>query len=93
MTWIDLLYTETVASARERAEVVSKIAEELGAAGVYRHHLKGETKAGRLAAKVYEKLAKEGFKIELPLGLAEDCIIIYGAELEKTKKIKIQSLL
>lgn len=66
LTWIDSLYTAAAALARERAGIsVSKIAEELGVTeATVRRHLKGETKAGQLVLRAYEKLAKEGLKVE-----------------------------
>jgi len=72
VTWIDSLYTAAAALARERAGLpASKIAEELGVTeATVRRHLKGETKAGQVVLKVYERLAKEGFKVELPPELA-----------------------
>jgi predicted transcriptional regulator len=46
---------------------VPKISEELGITeATVRRHLKGETKAGQMILKAYEKLAKEGFKVDLP---------------------------
>jgi Predicted transcriptional regulators len=104
VTWVDSLYTAVAAFARERAGMpTSKIAEELGVTeATIRRHLKGETKAGQLVAKVYEKLAKEGFKIELPPELgqiqSEECIrqlTELKEKIEKTKKAlaEIQSWL
>ncbi|MEM1598238.1 MAG: regulator [Pyrobaculum sp.] len=101
VTWVDSLYTAAAAFARERAGVpISKIAEELGVTeGTIRRHLKGETKAGQLVLKVFEKLAKEGFKIDLPQELAPlDCskeLEELRSKIEKVKKAlnEIQSWL
>ncbi len=100
VTWVDSLYIAAAAFARERAGMsASKIAEELGVTeATVRRHLKGETKAGQLVSKIYDKLAKEGFKIELPPELAEECtkqLAELKEKLEKTKKAlaEIQSWL
>jgi len=71
LTWVDSLYTAAASLARERAGMpASKIAEELGVTeATVRRHLRGETKAGQVVAKVYDRLAKEGFRLELPEGL------------------------
>lgn len=73
LTWVDSLYAAAAALARERAGVpISKIAEELGVTeATVRRHLKGETKAGQLINKVHQKLAKEGFKVELEEDVAK----------------------
>ncbi|MGC9171008.1 MAG: helix-turn-helix domain-containing protein [Thermoproteus sp.] len=93
VTWVDSLYTAAAALARERAGVpVSRIAEELGVTeATVRRHLRGETKAGQLVAKVYERLAREGFKPELPpeLGGVPDCagqVEELRSRLERVKK-------
>lgn len=91
LTWVDSLYTAAAALARERAGVTaSRIAEELGVTeATVRRHLRGETKAGQLVAKAYERLAKEGFKIELPPELGgRDCSQIeeLRAKLENVKR-------
>ncbi|ACB40524.1 helix-turn-helix domain-containing protein [Pyrobaculum neutrophilum] len=100
VTWVDSLYTAAAALARERAGIsTSKIAEELGVTeATIRRHLKGETKAGQLVKKVYDKLSKEGFKVELPTELAEECtkqITELKDKIEKVKKMltEIQSWL
>ncbi|MFP3281195.1 MAG: helix-turn-helix domain-containing protein [Vulcanisaeta sp.] len=69
LTWVDSLYTAAAALAREKAGMsLSQIAEELGVTeATLRRHLKGETKAGQLILRAYEKLSKEGFKIELSI--------------------------
>lgn len=68
VTWLDSLYIAAAAFARSKAGMpISKIANELGVTDItIRNHLKGETKAGQLVLKIYEKLSKEGFKVELP---------------------------
>lgn len=93
VTWVDSLYVAAAAFARERAGVpASRIAEELGVTeATVRRHLKGETKAGQLVAKAYERLAKEGFKLDLPpeLGGPADCgkqVEELKAKLERAKK-------
>ncbi len=100
VTWVDSLYVAAAALARERAGMPpSRIAEELGVSeATVRRHLKGETKAGQLVAKVYEKLLKEGFRVELPPELAEQCrgeVAELREKLEKVKKAlaEIQSWL
>jgi len=68
LTWVDSLYTAAAALAREKAGMpLSKISEEIGVSEAsIRKHLKGETKAGKLILQMYDKLVKEGFKIEFP---------------------------
>lgn len=69
LTWIDSLATAAGALAREKAGMpIKQIAEELGKTeATIRKHLKGETKAGQIVLKTYEKFLKEGVKIEIPL--------------------------
>jgi probable regulatory domain-containing protein len=83
LTWIDSLYVASASLAREKAGIpVSKIAEELGITeATVRRHLKGETKAGQMILKAYEKLAKEGFKVDLP-----EIIKVQNNEVEKLKQ-------
>lgn len=83
LTWIDSLYVAAAALAREKAGVpVSKIAEEIGVTeATIRRHLKGETKAGEIILKAYEKLSKEGFKINLP-----EILQLQSNEAEKLKQ-------
>lgn len=71
LTWVDSLYVAAAAFAREKAGMpLSQIAEEVGVTeATLRRHLRGETKAGQMIIKAYERLSKEGFKVELPLGL------------------------
>ncbi|AET32777.1 MULTISPECIES: helix-turn-helix domain-containing protein [Pyrobaculum] len=90
VTWVDSLYVAAAALARERAGMPpSRIAEELGVSeATVRRHLKGETKAGQLVAKVYEKLLKEGFRVELPPELAEQCRREVAELREKLEKVK-----
>ncbi len=68
LTWIDSLATAAGALAREKAGMtLREIAEELGKTeATIRKHLKGETKAGQIVLKTYEKFMKEGVKIEIP---------------------------
>ena len=68
LTWIDSLATAAGALAREKAGMrISEIAEELGKTeATIRKHLKGETKAGQIVLKTYEKFLREGVKIEIP---------------------------
>ncbi len=72
LTWVDSLYVAAAAFAREKAGMpLSQIAEEVGVTeATLRRHLRGETKAGQMIIKAYERLSKEGFKVELPLGLS-----------------------
>ena len=74
LTWVDSLYVAAAALAREKAGMpVSRIAEEIGVTeATVRRHLRGETKAGQVVQKAYERLAKEGFKIELPEPVAAE---------------------
>lgn len=69
ITWIDSLYVAAAALAREKAGMsISQIANELGVTDMtIRKHLKGETKAGEIILKVYERLKNEGFKLEFPI--------------------------
>ncbi len=68
ITWIDSLAVAAAALAREKAGMsIVRIAEELGRTeATIRKHLKGETEAGKLVLETYERLKKEGFKIEIP---------------------------
>ena len=72
LTWVDSLYTAAAAFARDKAGMpISQIANEIGVTeATIRKHLRGETKAGQLVLKAYERLSKEGFRIELPSELA-----------------------
>ncbi|MGC9079346.1 MAG: regulator [Nanopusillaceae archaeon] len=75
LTWIDSLYIAAAALARDKAGMpITQISDELGVTEMtIRKHLKGETKAGQIVARVYEKLSKEGFKLELPDELSVEC--------------------
>ena len=75
ITWVDSLYTAAAAFARDKAGMsASQIADEIGVTeATVRKHIKGETKAGQLIIKAYEKLAKEGFRVELPGATSADC--------------------
>ncbi len=92
LTWVDSLYTAAAALARERAGIpASRSAEELGVTeATIRRHLKGETKAGQLVARAYERLAREGFKVELPPELAgtSDCERQLGELREKLERVR-----
>ena len=83
LTWLDSLYIAAAAIARDKAGIpITQIAEELGITEMtLRKHIKGETKAGQLVLKEYDKLSKEGFKIELPKELSEE----YNKEIEELK--------
>jgi len=74
LTWVDSLYTAAAALAREKAGMsLSKISEEIGVSEAsIRKHLKGETKAGKLILEIYNKLVKEGFRVDLPEIVRED---------------------
>ena len=63
LTWVDSLFV-AAALARDKAGVpVSKIADELGVTEeTVRKHLRGETRAGQIIRRAYERIAKEGFK-------------------------------
>lgn len=92
LTWIDSLYIAAAAFARDRAGVpASKIAEELGVTEeTVRSHIKGETKAGQLVKAAYEKVAKEGFKLQVSSQEAEklkDAISKAKQHLEEALKI------
>ena len=64
LTWVDSLFVAAAALARDKAGVpVSKIADELGVTEeTVRKHLRGETRAGQIIRRAYERIAKEGFK-------------------------------
>lgn len=68
LTWIDSLYVAAAALARQRAGMsIEQIADELGVSDMsIRKHLKGETKAGKMVLEAFDRLSKEGLKIELP---------------------------
>jgi hypothetical protein len=72
LTWVDSLYTAAAALARSKAGMsLSQIADEIGVTeATLRRHLRGETKAGQLVLKAYERLSKEGFKVELPIAIS-----------------------
>ncbi|KUO85884.1 MAG: regulator [Caldivirga sp.] len=72
LTWVDSLYTAAAALARSKAGMsLSQIADEIGVTeATLRRHLRGETKAGQLVLKAYERLSKEGFKVELPIAVS-----------------------
>ncbi len=83
LTWIDSLYVAAASLARDKAGMpISKIAEEIGVTeATIRRHLKVETKAGEIILKAYDKLAKEGFKVNLP-----EILQISNNEVEKLKQ-------
>ncbi|MGC8543426.1 MAG: regulator [Vulcanisaeta sp.] len=91
LTWIDSLYTAAAAFARDKAGMpISSIADELGVTeATIRKHLRGETKAGQLVLKAYERLSKEGFKIELPGELTSAIVTEDVSKLrEKIERVK-----
>jgi predicted transcriptional regulator len=79
------LYTAAAVLAREKAGIpISKISEELGVTeATIRIYLKGETRARELVLKAYERLAKEGFKINLPEIIESDI----NKKLRKVKEL------
>jgi len=83
LTWIDSLYVASASLARDKAGIpISKISEEIGVTeATIRRHLKGETKAGEMVLKAYERLSKEGFKINLP-----EIMQVQSDEVEKIKQ-------
>ena len=83
LTWVDSLAVAAGALARSKAGMsVSEIAEELGRTeSTIRDHLKGETKAGKIAMQTYE-LLKSG---ELDL---ENVFLDSGKIRERLEKIK-----
>ena len=85
LTWIDSLATAAGALAREKAGMtIREIAEELGKTeATIRKHLKGETKAGQIVLKTYERFLKEGVKIELPFPLTG---AVTSTDVEQLKK-------
>ena len=64
LTWVDSLFVAAAALARDKAGIpVSKIADELGVTEeTVRKHLRGETRAGQIIRRAYERIAKEGFR-------------------------------
>ncbi|RLF15930.1 MAG: transcriptional regulator [Thermoprotei archaeon] len=68
ITWIDSLAVAAGALAREKAGMpISRIAEDLGRTeSTIRNHLAGKTKAGKLVRETYERIVREGFKLEIP---------------------------
>ena len=86
LTWVDSLAVAAGALAREKAGMpVSTIAEELGRTeATIRNHLTGKTKAGQLVRETYEKLVREGFKIEVPL--AEGAAVVSEEEYNRLKE-------
>ncbi|RLE94324.1 MAG: transcriptional regulator [Thermoprotei archaeon] len=90
LTWLDSLGVAAAALAREKAGyTISMIAEELGRTeATIRNHLSGKTEAGKLVRETYERFAREGVKIEVPLVRAapKEDIEKLKAELEEVKK-------
>ena len=73
------MYVAAAALAREKAGMpASRIAEELGVTeATIRRHLRGETKAGQVVLRAFERLSREGFKVEFPEPL--------GVEIERLR--------
>mgnify|MGYP000044059625 CR=1 FL=1 len=90
LTWIDSLAVAAGALARSKAGMSAEsIADDLGrSAATIRRHLTGKTEAGRLVRETYERFAREGISIELPLPLraAQKEVEELKRELEKEKK-------
>ncbi|WP_054842369.1 hypothetical protein [Vulcanisaeta distributa] len=96
LTWVDSLYTAAAAFARDKAGMpISQIADEIGVTeATIRKHLRGgETKAGQLVLKAYERLSKEGFKIELPSELAGGAIPTEDVSKLREKIERVKKLL
>ncbi|MGC8570297.1 regulator [Caldivirga sp.] len=90
LTWVDSLYTAAAAFAREKAGMpTSQIADEVGVTeATIRKHLRGETKAGQLVLKAYERLSKEGFKVDLPPEIAATSTQELSRLREKVEKVR-----
>ena len=74
LTWIDSLAVAAGALARSKAGMtVSEIADDLGRSeATIRSHLQKKTEAAKLVFETYERFAKEGVKVEVPLPGAEE---------------------
>ncbi len=74
LTWIDSLAVAAGALARSKAGMtVSEIADDLGRSeATIRRHLQKKTEAAKLIFETYERFAKEGVKVEVPLSGAEE---------------------
>ena len=74
LTWIDSLAVAAGALARSKAGMtVSEIADDLGRSqATIRRHLQKKTEAAKLIFETYERFAKEGVKVEVPLLGAEE---------------------
>ncbi|WP_291999773.1 regulator [Caldivirga sp.] len=90
LTWVDSLYTAAAAFAREKAGMpTSQIADEVGVTeATIRKHLRGETKAGQLVLKAYERLSKEGFKVDLPPEIAATSTQELSRLREKVERVR-----
>ncbi|ABW01327.1 helix-turn-helix domain-containing protein [Caldivirga maquilingensis] len=90
LTWVDSLYTAAAAFAREKAGMpASQIADEIGVTeATIRKHIKGETKAGQLVLKAYERLSKEGFKVDLPPEIAATSMQELSRLREKVERVR-----
>ncbi len=90
LTWVDSLYTAAAAFARSKAGMpTSQIADEIGVTeATIRKHLRGETKAGELVLKAYERLSKEGFKVDLPPEVAAASTQELNRLREKVERVK-----
>ena len=89
LTWVDSLAVAAAALARSKAGyTVTMIADELGRSeGTIRNHLTGKTKAGKLVQETYQRVLREGVKIEIPEVVAKITPEeVYKKEIEKLKK-------
>ncbi len=69
LTWVDSLAAASAAIAREAAKMsIKEIADDIGRSEAsIRQHLQGKSKAGKLVRETYERFAKEGVNLSLPL--------------------------
>ncbi|MEM0050272.1 MAG: transcriptional regulator [Candidatus Bathyarchaeia archaeon] len=97
LTWVDSLAVAAAALAREKGKMpISQIAEELGRTETtIRSHLQGRTKAGQIVRETYEKMAREGIKIQLPTLVSTEELQRLKSELEEERKRRqeLQNLL
>jgi len=92
LTWVDSLAVAAAALARSKAGMpVTKIAEELGRTeATIRSHLTAKSKAGQLVQQTYERLAKEGFKLEIAVG---DVQLREELERERRRRVELEDKL
>ena len=91
LTWIDALAIAAGALARERAGIpVSQIADELGRTeATIRKHLSEKSEAGKLVKETFNRFAREGVRIELPIELVgEDIEDLKRKLVERDEEIK-----